>query len=297
MGTAGGVRSCVKDLLVFYKTFLKSLNNQVHTGQNSTPGSPLKHVRQLMSPHMQLPEEIYEKSSYGLGWTLTDLPAPMGAIGLNPDLVDETPVVGREAFSRKVVYHQGSLAGALSAVNLFPETESVIVVLSNTLGLNDCLDWVAQLLKEALFEAKHNEDYISWAKASADGTRKWEGRLRAELAAKKTPGTSPREFEEYVGKYFNSLKNMFIEVQLKDGRLSIAFQGLASDRWALEHYEHDIFAWLPPFNDLAGSGREALHPAEYFTMKFVASNGGKIDSLYWKHDSQIPGGEKFTKQS
>lgn len=97
------------------------------------------------------------------------------------------------------------------------------VVLSNTLGLNDCPDWVAQLLTEALFEAKHNENYISWAKASADGTRKREGRLRAELAAKKTPGTSPREFEEYVGKYFNSLKNIFIEVQLKGGRLSIAF--------------------------------------------------------------------------
>jgi CubicO group peptidase (beta-lactamase class C family) len=51
MGIAGGVRSCVRDLLVFYRTFLKSLNNQVHTSQNSTTGSPLKHVRQLMSPH------------------------------------------------------------------------------------------------------------------------------------------------------------------------------------------------------------------------------------------------------
>lgn len=57
------------------------------------------------------------------------------------------------------------------------------VVLSNTLGLNDCPDWVAQLLTEALFEAKHNEDYISRAKASADGTsmgRSFESRVSGE---------------------------------------------------------------------------------------------------------------------
>jgi hypothetical protein len=74
---------------------------------------------------MQLPDGVYEKSPYGLGWTLTNLPAPMGAIGLNPDLVDEMPVVGRGASSRKGVCHEGCLAGALSAVNIFPETESV----------------------------------------------------------------------------------------------------------------------------------------------------------------------------
>ncbi|KAL9627990.1 MAG: hypothetical protein Q9164_007425, partial [Protoblastenia rupestris] len=283
MGPAGGIRSCVTDILRFYQNLLECLHDQSDSGKNYTLGSPLKQVRQLLSPHMCLPEGTYQDSFYGLGWALTDLPAPMGAIGLNPDLLDEMPV--------------GSIAGALSAVNLFPETQSGIVVLSNTLGLNDCPDWVAQMLTEALFESKDPHDFVAWAKASANSTRRWEGRIREKLDSERTPGTSPRPLEEYTGQYFNSLGNMFIEVKFKSDRLSIAFQGLEVDEWYLDHFEFDTFIWLPTFTELAGSGREALHKAEYFKMRFMASGGNNIDSLFWRHDEEIEGGERFTKKN
>jgi hypothetical protein len=65
----------------------------------------------------------------------------MGAMGCNPSLMpDGMPIVGKGVPSRLVIYHQGSLPGALSAVALMPETETAIVVMSNSLALNDSPD-------------------------------------------------------------------------------------------------------------------------------------------------------------
>ena len=67
----------------------------------------------------------------------------MGAVDLNPKLIpDGMPLVGKGSPSRLVVYHQGSLPGALTAVILLPDTKSAIVVMTNTLAPNDCADWV-----------------------------------------------------------------------------------------------------------------------------------------------------------
>ena len=65
----------------------------------------------------------------------------MGAVGCNPSLMpDGMPIVGKGVPSRLVIYHQGSLPGALSAVVLIPGTETAIVVMSNSLALNDSPD-------------------------------------------------------------------------------------------------------------------------------------------------------------
>ena len=82
-----------------------------------------------------------EEVSYGYGWARIQLPGPMGNIGCNPPLMpDGMPVVGKGGPSRLIIYQQGSLPGALAAVKLIPDTESAIVVLTNSLGLNDTAD-------------------------------------------------------------------------------------------------------------------------------------------------------------
>ncbi|KAK0721125.1 hypothetical protein B0H67DRAFT_486558 [Lasiosphaeris hirsuta] len=50
------------------------------------------------------------------------------------------PVAGQNSPSRLAVYHQGNLPGATSAVYLFPETQSGVVVLTNAYGLSDVAD-------------------------------------------------------------------------------------------------------------------------------------------------------------
>ena len=173
MGSAGGARSCVNDLLRLYLAFLRSYNHQLRTGASSTPDSPLKHVPTLMSAHAILPGPTLYETTYALGWARSELPGPMGVTGLNPNLVDEMPIVGRGSPSRLCIHHQGSLAGTLTAVNLFSETDSAIVVLTNALALNDCADWIGQSLVECLFDVQERNDYVEIARASADRARAW----------------------------------------------------------------------------------------------------------------------------
>ena len=93
------------------------------------------------------------ETSYGFGWARVQLPATMGDIGCNPPLMpDGMPVVGKGVNSQLVLYHQGSLPGTLTVVMLILETDTVIVVLMNTLALNDVADWVGQLVLEAVLD-------------------------------------------------------------------------------------------------------------------------------------------------
>lgn len=97
-GAAGGIRSCVKDLLKFYQELMRAGKHQFGTGQASTPGSPLSQVAQLLSAKIPLREKSLREDSYALGWVRCQLPGPMGAIGLNPRLMpDGMPIVGKGA--------------------------------------------------------------------------------------------------------------------------------------------------------------------------------------------------------
>ena len=170
-GANGGIRSYVKDLLKFYRELMRAGKHQFETDQTSTPGSPLNQVAQLLSAKIPLKETSLRENSYAFGWVRSQLPSPMGAVGLKPKLIpDGMPIGGKGAPSPLVVYHQGSLPGALVAANLLPETQSAIVVMRNTVALNHCADWVGQLVLETLIGATEKNDYLELARKSASTT-------------------------------------------------------------------------------------------------------------------------------
>ena len=169
--------------------------------------------------------------SYGFGCARVQLPATMGDIGCNPPLMpDGMPVVGKGVSSQLVLYHQGSLPGALTAVMLIPETETVIVVLTNTLALNDVADWVGQLVLEAVLDVPKDQrnDYISAAETSRATTAKWYATITEELLREQKNGTSPRDLQDYVGTYWDSAHLFKIVVTEESGKLYWVFQGLDS---------------------------------------------------------------------
>ena len=178
-GPSGGLRTCVKDLLKFYSSLLRSAKEQFASGETSsenpsllgpaneqfasgttlTEDSPLKQVNHLTSAKIPIGDPTFRETSYGFGWARVQLQGPMGAMGCNPPLLPHgMPVVGKGAPSTLVCYHHGCMPGALAAVNLIPETESAIVVLSNSLALNDTPDWVGQLVLEELLDASERND-------------------------------------------------------------------------------------------------------------------------------------------
>ncbi len=154
------------------------------------------------------------EQSYGLGWVRAQLPGLMGAVGLNPGFVNPMPVVGKGDKSRLAIYHQGSIGGALSFVALFPETKSAIVVLSNSLALNDVADWIGQFLIELLFDVPEKNDYHLWAVKSADNARAWYNGVKNQLEADYKEGSDPKSLGRYTGKYWNKGRTLHIDISL-----------------------------------------------------------------------------------
>lgn len=225
-GPSGGLQSSVNDLLKLYSVFFKSFNDQFTHGGTTTEGSPLKQVNHLMSAKVPVNPPTRTETSYGYGWARVQLAATMGDIGCNPPLMpDGMPVVGKGIPSQLVIYHQGSLPGALTATMLIPETESAIVILTNSLALNDVPDWVGQLILEALLDAPKElrNDYIKAAEVSRATTLKWYSTTTEELFKEQKNGISPRDLYEYVGTYWDPARVFKVVVTLEEGKLFWAF--------------------------------------------------------------------------
>ena len=122
-------------------SILSPANEQSASGNTLTKESPLMQVNQLVSAKIPMGDPTFRETSYGFGWVRVQLPGPMGGVGCKPPLMPHgMPVVEKGALSTLLCYHQSCMPGALAAVNLVPETESAIVVLSNSLTLDDTPD-------------------------------------------------------------------------------------------------------------------------------------------------------------
>lgn len=298
-GSSGGLRSCVSDLLKLYGAFMEAINDQFETGATSTDGSPFKQASHLVAAKIPMDHPTIGETSYALGWVRVQLPGMMGAVGCNPPLMPQgMPIVGKGAPSRLVVYHQGSLPGALSSVMLIPETRSSIVVMTNSLSLNDCPDWVGQLVLEEMLEVPHTKrnDYLKAARVSADKTLAWYASVSAELKVNQTGDTSHRPLVEYQGEYWNTSGIFKIVISLHIDSLVWAAQGLESERYLLTPYENDSFTWLQPRDEMARRGRWVDQGAEFWKLHFHPDEHGRIVSLSWAHDKDIPNGEIFLRK-
>ncbi len=172
-----------------------------------------------------------------MGWARTQLPGPLGVVGLNGMWLPEAsgspngmPFVGKSTAPQLVIYHQGSNPGVLAAVNLLPESQSAIVVLSNTLALNDCADWVGQLLLESFLDVKteFQNDYLQIVKDTVARALAWYPAMEKELRENRTLEL-PRDPHDYIGIYYNAVGTVHIDVTYDEGTLKIAFQGLPDE--------------------------------------------------------------------
>ncbi|EAU38743.1 predicted protein [Aspergillus terreus NIH2624] len=105
--SAGGVRSCVKDLLSFYDEILQARRREEASASEGYPGA-IKNASLLTAGHTFLSRSsLYERSA-ALGLLRVQLPNTFGDIGPNSGLVTPIPTIGRDDPSRLVLFHQGS---------------------------------------------------------------------------------------------------------------------------------------------------------------------------------------------
>ncbi|RBR10896.1 hypothetical protein FVER53590_01581 [Fusarium verticillioides] len=77
--------------------------------------------------------------------------------------------------SSLVLFHQGSLPGSLIFVALLPETETVILILTNSLALNDTADWIGQMIIEEIVNvpSELKPGFVGMAEATVAENLKW----------------------------------------------------------------------------------------------------------------------------
>ncbi|ROV90339.1 hypothetical protein VMCG_09751 [Cytospora schulzeri] len=294
-GSSGGMFTCVADLLKAYTAVMEAAGDQFMCNRTFTDGLPIKRAAEIFSSKMPLNQPTFTESSYAFGVARLQLPGQMGYIGFNPGLVpDGMPTVAKNTPSRLILYHQGSLPGALSSIVMIPSLRITAVVMSNSLALNDCPDWVMQLLLEEILEAPDRNNFIAYSKTSAQSTLGWyEKTIKALKDAQKT-GTSPsKPLEDYVGTYWNKKRHIKVNVTLKDGKLSWAIQGLESEKFELDHYQDDVFTWIRPRNYMAARGRWVDNPPIFWEIRFTKDKSANINCLNWTHDPDVPAGEDF----
>ncbi|KAF2826779.1 hypothetical protein CC86DRAFT_406032 [Ophiobolus disseminans] len=206
-GPGGGVRSTLNDMLKLSKAWLHAARHQFTNHVTSIPDSPLEQVAHIMSSHVPLPSPSYHETSYALGFARTQLPGPLGAIGLNAPLLPGPagsprgfPLVGKGADSQLVVYQQGSNPGVLTVYILLPESQSVVVVLTNTLALVDTADWVGQMLLEAVLDTPGKNDHLRITKDTVESALGWYAPMYNQLRLNRVHAP-PRNLQAYTGVY------------------------------------------------------------------------------------------------
>lgn len=294
---AAGIKSTVNDLLHLYRAFLEAVRDQTQQGSTSTEGSPFKQCPTLIRGHSFLDGASLRENAYGLGWIRCQLPGVVGKQGINARLQLDLPVIGKGAPSRFCLYHEGLMPGSSSNVYAFPETMTIIVVLQSANSLNDCPDWVAQLLIETVFDFPERNDWLELARASARSALALVPSMRLKLDKGRVPNTRPSfPLDSYCGRYQSPLKNFFLEVSQREDGLLVAFQGLPSQSNRLWHYHFDTFTWLMTHDEAARRARLMVNfPAEFYLLRFGMSIHGNVDRLYWIIENTGPKPETFLK--
>ncbi|PVH81622.1 beta-lactamase/transpeptidase-like protein [Cadophora sp. DSE1049] len=230
---------------------------------------------------MDIPAENYAEGCFaGLAGEVT-------AIG-RPHIASGTVMAGANAVKtcgpkKKVWYNNGSLVGFFSSVYIVPDSEIVIVVLTNSFATNDCADWIGQLLLEAAIDCPEKNDYISLAKESSAKYAEMWAVMPSELAKTKTSNESSRPLTDYVGKYYNVIHNFFIQIGVADRngteQLFLNFQGFPTQTHFLIPHAADEFSWQLSEEENSIISRWPDLDVSIFVLHFVESEKGQIGKL------------------
>ncbi|KAJ8133195.1 hypothetical protein O1611_g426 [Lasiodiplodia mahajangana] len=287
---AAGMKSSLHDLLRLYDSFLTAFNDQKKSGRSSTLDNPFKETNMLLTPHNKK-----GSTEYGLGWFLTELPSDIGWIGHNDGRVSRNPVIGRGAPPTKIAYHNGGMPGYLTSVHLIPETQTVIVILGNTLAFSDLPDYVGGLILNTILGATDEVDFLSLVRECKKTSIQGPLRTAAQLEAERKSGTSHRPLTHYEGRYINKMGNLVLDVRVSGSGLRMKLNNLPKTYYDLHHYHDDIFAWDC---DRDAEAKRAMFPqlsVEFRKIYFQSDENGSIASIHWAYARDEPNGEVFVK--
>ncbi|PNP55600.1 hypothetical protein THARTR1_04124 [Trichoderma harzianum] len=177
----GGMMSTTNDLAKYCIALNQAWKRQRHTSDAETQTLRRKQVfpdvdllfnpLQAMGVQAMGVDEEANKS-HAAGWATCTLPAVIGDIGANPELMKtQMPELGTGSAPVRLVWNQSRYHGTHGFVGLLPEYEAAVIVLSNTTTGDDMPDWVGQLLIQATLGNPYKNNYAFLAATSARNAR------------------------------------------------------------------------------------------------------------------------------
>ncbi|KAK7414060.1 hypothetical protein QQX98_007092 [Neonectria punicea] len=288
---SGGIYSSLNDMIDWSSAMLDAIQDD-----KKPEDSVIKEVESIISNHAVIDNPSLRDRSYGYGWVRTQLPGVVGVIGDNADLWDikDAPVLGCKEHPLLMFYHQGSTVGYYSFVALFPDTNSAVVVLINSIALSDAADWIARAVIQALFNLNDGNDYVSLAKeANARAIKQYE-LLGNEIVKEQIncSSMSPAELGSFVGTYTSEEKPFTIEIvphPEHEDRLSLRFQGLKDQTYDLRHHCDDTFEWSLTHDESKKRGRYNNAELSTYLFHFHVNEKGQATEFSWHNDPVVPG--------
>jgi CubicO group peptidase (beta-lactamase class C family) len=300
---ATGVKSSVHDLLILYREFMLAHDDQLLRNSTSTPNSPFRQTMEIVRPHITICNERHNyepQTAYAMGWLRYHLPSPMSSfITPNARLIEDPPTIGVGLKDHPLVLaHSGSLPGSLASVMLIPQTHSAIVVLVNTQGNSDTANWIGQAVLENLLDTSEKHDFVQIAKLAAEKRSLNWLEMHQKLQGNRTLGTPLRPAIDFVGIYWNPARTVDIKVfQGENDQLYFSLGKQRKDHYRLHHYHFDILSWEVDREEAARRGRWPITSATYYLFEFQGGASGEpFTNIIWRHDSEVPEGETFTRQ-
>lgn len=298
MGSAGGLMTTTNDLSKYYKALLRLWTRDGYPGSGSTTQDGavqvFPEISWLFTPLQIMGSPTIREKSYAGGWARSQLPGTVGDIGVNPGFVDQMPLLAQGSDSRLAFWHQGSLVGDTSFVMLLPETESAVVVLTNSMALNDAADWIGQLLVEILLDSSTSNDYIHATVSAKRAIEKF-NELSRTMEADSTGSKPPRDLGKYTGSYVGVGGLFLIDIVLVEGSLEMRLQGRKCQAFRLRHQHDDVFSWFLPFDEQIKRGLFIEYKPEHYLIRFQSGDETGFRCLNWAHDGDVEAGDDFRR--
>lgn len=283
---ANAARSSIKDLLSLYRSLLFAFKHQSEHDTNSTKGSPFKHVRSILSPHIGVGSSKIDDVAYCLGLYRTRLPNNLGISSMNNLLLGpkRMPRIGISSPGLEVYHHTGNVPGYFASAFLIPSTESAVVVLTNALPFVDPTDFVGQLLVSHLLGEQPPQNLLELCKIGRSASLASYKALTVQLEKHKT--TLPPEFPltAYEGDYFNAAGNFILSISKQGEGLLMTVQNMPKTKYQLVPYDGNTFYWPANRNAELKQCMWPIMSTGWHKVTFGATNNAIVDQLIWKHD-------------
>ncbi|PKK53585.1 hypothetical protein CI102_2033 [Trichoderma harzianum] len=297
----GSMMSTTNDLAKYCIALNRAWKRQRHTKdveiQTLRRKQVFPDVDLLFNPLQAIGTGEKANKSHAAGWATCTLPAVIGDIGANPELMKtQMPELGTGIAPVTLIWNQSRYHGTHGFVGLLPGYEAAVIVLSNTTTGDDTPDWIGQLLIQATLGNPYKNNYAFLAGISARNARQEYSELAEKLQQGRQTKGPTRPLSDYCGEYESARDEDERGQRRIKSPLVMTIWGASLGGIPLHHHHGDVFTWFLSWNQMAEQQFPLVHDAQFYTIQFQPNKSGTlIESLIWVNDSAKPEGEVFAR--